>query len=221
MKKFFITGTDTGVGKTLVSAILTAVMEASYWKPIQSGVADEISEEEKVKNLIHLDEKKIIDPVYTLQASLSPDQAADLEQIKIDLDKINLPNNQDGLIVEGAGGVFVPINTTQSMLDVMQKFQLPIIIVARGTLGTINHTLLTIEALRKRNLFIHGVVFSGELNVKNRKTIETWGQVVTLFHVPYFPQINREIVAEWLLNYAAEIKEGLVGTLRFAHPTFL
>jgi dethiobiotin synthase len=198
IEQYFITGTDTGVGKTLASAILVSLLNAYYWKPIQSGIEDEISEENKIQQLVSLSDDKILNSNYALRASLSPDQAAKLENKVIDLDTITFPSLSENLIVEGAGGVYVPVNDEQSMLDVMQKLNLPVIIVARGTLGTINHTLLTIEALRQKELDIHGVIFSGELNFQNQLAIEKWGQIKTLFHIPYFEKLNRESVQTWI-----------------------
>ncbi len=190
LNQYFVTGTDTGVGKTLACAMLVRKLNATYWKPVQSGLADEISDVNRIIELTGLSEDRIIKSNYALQASLSPDQAAKRENITIDFDSIVLPKISTPLIVEGAGGVFVPLNEKYCMLDLMQKFQLPVIIVARGLLGTINHTLLTIEALRQRNLTIHGIIFSGELNPDNQTTIEKWGKVQTLFHIPLMDNIN-------------------------------
>lgn len=182
MNGFFITGTDTNVGKTLTAAMLTAFLGGCYWKPIQSGMP---SDRERVQQLTGLPDAHFYPSQYTLKASLSPDQAAELEGITIDLTQCQLPKTAYPLIVEGAGGVFVPINQNECMLDLMQQLALPVIVVSRGTLGTVNHTLLTLEALRKRQLDIEGIVFSGELNPANQTAIETWGKVKTLFHIPF------------------------------------
>ena len=198
MKNYFVTGTDTGVGKTLASAVLTSVLDGHYWKPIQSGTEDEDSDSEQVQQLINLSRDRIFPSTYELKASLSPHHAAYLENKTLSLNSICLPATQKSLIVEGAGGIFVPINDDASMLDVMAKLNLPIIIVARGSLGTINHTLMTIEILRQRHLTIHGIIFSGELNPLNKKTIEQWGKVRTLFHIPYFASMNEVILQQWL-----------------------
>jgi malonyl-CoA O-methyltransferase len=198
MNQFFITGTDTSVGKTIISAILTLVLNAHYWKPIQSGIIEGLSEQNIVQQLTKLPDEYFFDSVYSLQAALSPDQAAALEQITIDLHRCILPHREKPLIVEGAGGVWVPLNNTQCMMDLIYQLQLPVIIVARGTLGTINHTVLTIEALRKRNIAIAGVVFNGELQSRNQQAIEKWGQVKTLFHVPHFNQIDAITLQQWV-----------------------
>lgn len=198
MKHFFITGTDTNVGKTLTAAIITQLINGYYWKPIQSGIQDDIRDSEQVAKLIGLAKEKIIPSNYELGPSLSPHHAAEIEGIHIDIAKINKPSLEDNLVVEGAGGVFVPVNNKDSMLDIMVKLALPVIVVTRGTLGTINHTLLTLQALRQRNLSIYGIVFNGELNPANQKTIEQWGKVKTLFHIPNFPTLNKLTLNQWL-----------------------
>lgn len=210
LKKYFVAGTDTGVGKTLASAIIAVAIGADYWKPIQSGIADEISEQEKIKQLTHIDNKKILASVYSLKASLSPDQAAKLENITIDMKKCVLPDTDNHLIVEGAGGVMVPLNEHDCLIDLMEKLQLSVIVVARGTLGTINHTLLTLEALRKRNLPVHGVVFSGNLNKDSQRAIEKWGNVNTLFHIPHFDTLDQATITHWLTHNKNRIREVLL-----------
>ena len=194
MKKYFITGTDTDIGKSVVSALLTMVFDASYWKPIQSGSSDLL----QVKKWTQLPDERFFPSSYYLQAPLSPDQAAKQEGITIDLEKCILPDTKQTLIVEGAGGVFAPLNQDQRMIDLIKKLNIPVIIVARGTLGTINHTLLTIEALRAREIPIRGIVFNGELNPDNQTAIESWGKVKTLFHVPRFKEINNEVLQSWI-----------------------
>jgi dethiobiotin synthetase len=198
MTKFFVTGTDTNVGKTLVSAILTMKLKATYWKPIQSGTEEGLSDKEQVQQWVQLPDKHFLPSIYSLKASLSPDQAAKRENVKIELSNCSLPVLHESLIIEGAGGVRVPLNDHESILDLIKKFNLPVIIVARGTLGTINHTLLTIEALRHAKMTIHGIVFSGELNKENQQAIEYWGEVKTLFHVPVFRHIHHEVLQAWI-----------------------
>lgn len=198
LKQFFVTGTDTGVGKTLTSAILMTWFNAYYWKPVQSGIAFDLSEQDKIKQLTVLPENRFLASQYSLQAELSPDQAARLENIKIDFEKLSLPPVKHHLIVEGAGGVFVPLNDQYCILDLMQKLKLSVIVVARGTIGTINHTLLTIDAIRSRNLHVQGVVFSGELNPENQAAIEKFGKVKTLFHVPQLDNLDKYSLKKWI-----------------------
>lgn len=198
---YFITGTDTGVGKTLVAAILTWILKGCYWKPIQSGLCEDPSDLEQVKNLTELPNDHFFPSRYLLKAPLSPDQAAALEEVTLDLNQCELPQTDKTLIVEGAGGAYVPLNDQHSMLDLMKKLSLPVIIVARGTLGTINHSLLTIEGLRQRGILIHGLVLNGPLNPANKKAIEKWGQVRTLFHVPFFDTISPSLLKRWIYDY--------------------
>jgi dethiobiotin synthase len=201
MSGYFITGTDTNVGKTLTAAVLTYILKACYWKPIESGLADEAPSAEQVQKLTALGAEHFLPSRYSLQASLSPDQAAALEGITIKLEDCKLPITAKPLIVEGAGGIYVPLNEQHSMLDLMKQFALPVIIVARGSLGTINHTLLTIAALRQHAIPIHGVVFNGALHPANQKAIEKWGQVRTLFHIPFFDRIDAPTIQRWIYEY--------------------
>ena len=204
MKRFFVTGTDTEVGKTLTSAILLLALQGHYWKPVQSGDPDDV----RVKQLTGLPETHFFPPVYSLKASLSPDQAAFRENISIDLEKISMPENLTRpLIVEGAGGIFTPLNSNSCMLDLMRKLNLPIIIVSRGGLGTINHTLMTIEILRQRQFNIHGVIFSGKLNPDNQTAIEQRGNVRTLLHIPFFENVT---IKNWVEENRQSILAGLI-----------
>jgi dethiobiotin synthase len=209
MKKFFITGTDTGVGKTIISAVLTLALKAHYWKPIQTGLADDPAEQEIVKQLTGLAQTHFLPSVHVLQASLAIDQAADLENSIVDLSDFHLPDVAHPLIVEGAGGVFHPLNKKHLMFDLIKKLNLPVIIVSRGTLGTINHTLLTIEALRHRQITIQGIIFSGELNKKNQLAIEQWGNVRTLLHFPYFASLSKSSLEKWVAENESIILEAL------------
>jgi dethiobiotin synthetase len=207
MNAYFITGTDTGLGKTVVSSILTLALRAFYWKPVASGSAEEMTDLQTVKNLTSLPEHHFYPSIYDLKASLSPNQAAEREGVTIDLQRCHIANPGSPLIVEGAAGVLVPLNQKQCMLDLIVQLKLPVVIVSRGTLGTINHTLLTIEALRRRNVNIHGIIFNGDLNPDNQKNIEEWSGVKTLLHVPTLPTVSHASVREWLLPRAQTIRE--------------
>lgn len=194
MKQYFITGTDTDVGKSVVAALLTLVFKACYWKPVQSGSSDTL----QVRQWTELPEDRFFPSTYAFKAALSPDQAAKLENTTIDIANCHLPETKQSLIVEGAGGVFAPLNTRERMIDLIKQLNIPVIIVARGTLGTINHTLLTIEALRQRQIPVRGVVFNGELNPDNQLAIEHWSGVKTLFHLPRLKEINRKTLQLWI-----------------------
>ncbi|MBX3486647.1 MAG: dethiobiotin synthase [Candidatus Paracaedibacteraceae bacterium] len=188
---YFITGTDTNIGKTLVSSWLCLQTGYDYFKPIQSGAIesrDSLDVQRLSGTFCHAE-------CYSLKASLSPHHAAQLEGITLDLQQITLPPPSK-LIVEGAGGVFVPINDQFVMLDLMVKFNLPLIIVARTTLGTINHTLLTIQAIRQRELEIAGIILSGEPNPGNAKTIEHFGNVPVLATLPHLRRIDKQTLLD-------------------------
>lgn len=185
-KKLFVTGIGTGIGKTIVSAILTEALQADYWKPVQSGDLDR-SDSELVKSLtsgniiIHQER-------YQLQLAASPHQSAKKENIEIKLTDFSLPVTSNHLIVEGAGGLFVPLNEKEFMLDVIQHLNLPLVVVSTNYLGCINHTLLTIEALKNRGILIDLFVFNGEFDEDTHQII--------LKHLPegiekiYLPKID-------------------------------
>lgn len=201
MRGYFITGTDTNVGKTLASAVLMLILKGCYWKPIQSGIESEPSDCQQVQRWTGLPAEYFFPSTYQLKASLSPDQAAAAENISIDLACCELPVVQKPLIVEGAGGLYVPLNAQQRIIDLIHILALPVIVVARGTLGTINHTLLTLDILRQHQLPVHGVIFSGELNIANQQAIEKWGQVRSLFHIPFFAKIDPFTLQRWIYEY--------------------
>ena len=171
MRGLFVTGTDTGVGKTVVSAVLAASRGWGYWKPIQTGVESDTAEVERLAGCpVHDRGVRLPDPV-------SPHLAAKLARKRIVLS--NLPTPEGDWVVEGAGGVLVPLNEHETMLDLMAMLGLPIVLAARTTLGTINHTMLTLAALRSRGLAIAKVVMVGERNNENRTAIEQYGRVDT------------------------------------------
>ncbi len=202
MRGFFVTGTDTGIGKTIVSASLICALrdveKICYWKPIQTGIEKD-NDTETVKNLANLTDEEIFDKGFRLEKPLSPHLSAKLANIEITVKKILrfIETDENFWIVEGAGGVFVPLNENELMIDLMKALNLPVLIVARSSLGTINHTLLTIEALRKNNLKIFGVILNGELNKENRRAIEHFGKVKVLAEMPKFEKLEYEILKSW------------------------
>jgi dethiobiotin synthase len=177
---YFITGTDTGVGKTVVSAILCSGMRAAYWKPIQTGAKADCD-----SRFLEEFSSKVFPELYKLREPLSPHAAAQLEGVDVSLRKIvsSRPSPESPLIIEGAGGVLVPLNDRHFMIDLISEIGFPTIVVSRSTLGTINHTLLTLEALRQRKVLIAGVVLVGPRTSQNRYAIETHGRVPVLGEV--------------------------------------
>lgn len=189
--RFFVTGTDTGVGKTVVSALLCAALDAVYWKPIQTGSREDM-DRETVTRLAQLPPERAIPEAYCFVPPVSPHLAARLAGVRIDFRKIPLPKveRRRALIVEGAGGALVPINEKQLTTDLIAHLKLPVVLVSRTTLGTINHTLLSIAALRHARLRVHGVIFSGKPNTENRKAIEHYGKVRILGTLPLLDPLN-------------------------------
>lgn len=190
--RFFITGTDTGIGKTTVSAMLCAALDATYWKPIQTGTRDG-TDRATVIRLARLPQNRALPEAYRFAPPVSPHLAARLAGVRIDLRKIKLSQigPSENFIVEGAGGAFVPINRTQLMTDVMAHLALPVLLVARTSLGTINHTLLSIAALRAARLALHGVIMVGEANRENRAAIEHYGEIEVVGEMPMLAKMNR------------------------------
>ncbi|WP_032112763.1 dethiobiotin synthase [Candidatus Paracaedibacter symbiosus] len=191
-QQFFVTGTGTDVGKTIASAWLCLKLKAAYWKPIQSG-AQTHSDAETVTALTKNRGVEIFPPCYTFQAPLSPHLAASLEGQEINLSKIVLPT-AERLVVEGAGGVLVPLTHRRLMVDLIQHLKLPAIVVAHTTLGTINHTLLTLEALRARQIPVKGVILNGPENNDNLWSIETYGQVSVIGYLPPLVQVTQAVL---------------------------
>lgn len=196
-KKLFIAGTDTGVGKTLLAAMLMAGMKkGAYWKPIQCGT-DHGTDTQWVRKITHLPTDRFFQETHCLQHPLSPHAAARKEGIQIRLKDFNPPIQTEYLVVEGAGGVMVPINEKEMMLDLMKKISFPVLLVARSALGTINHTLLSLEAIRRRHLHVVGVVLNGEKNPSNKQAIEYFGRTRVLLELDPLKVINKEILADY------------------------
>jgi malonyl-CoA O-methyltransferase len=191
----FVTGTDTDIGKTVVAACLTIAWRASYWKPVQTGLAVDPGDSATVGNLARLPTERLPRPVYAFQAPLSPHAAAAAERTSVSLERIRVPDIAGPLVIEGAGGVLVPLNEHELMADLIKACGLPAIVIARSTLGTINHTLLTLEALRARDIPVAGVILNGAENAGNRQAIEQFGRVRVLGQVPRLSRVDPEAIA--------------------------
>lgn len=188
MTAFVVTGTDTGIGKTVFAAALTAAIAAHYWKPVQSGL-DDGADADTVASLAVLPRERVLREAYRLTQPLSPHRAAELDGVVIDPARLALPPVRP-LVVEGAGGALVPITRGTTYADIFAWWNLPVIIVARTGLGTINHSLLTIEALRARGVPIHGIAFVGDANHDNEQTIAAMGKVRRLGRLPLLPALD-------------------------------
>ena len=191
--KLFITGIGTDVGKTVASAIVVEALQADYWKPIQAGDLD-FSDTHKVKSLICHTERsrsaQFYPNAYALNTPASPHYAAQLDGIVIDLKKITEPKTDNHLVIEGAGGILVPLNDSDCIIDLIQK-DYKVIVVSRHYLGSINHTLLTIEALKNRKISVAGVIFSGDENKATEEIIlkKSGAKFIGRFeNEPYFDQ---------------------------------
>lgn len=191
MQGFFVTGTDTDIGKTVVSAWLALHIDGSYWKPIQSGL-DGVVDLDVVRHITGFSDSRFFDSRYSLTQPLSPHEAAMRDNVSIALEDFELPKASHPLIVEGAGGVMVPINADHYVRDLIKALNLPVILVARSTLGTINHTLLSLQALRDAELNVCGVILSGEPHPHNKQAIEQYGEIRVLAEIPKLEAISKE-----------------------------
>jgi dethiobiotin synthetase len=201
-KKIFITGTDTDVGKTVVSAILMAGLKAAYWKPVQSG-QEGMTDTAWVRRVTGLPCEHFIPESYLLSQPLSPHASAAYDGVQIDFKSFVLPDNEKypRMIVEGAGGVMVPLNENQLMVDLMKYINFPVLLVARSTIGTINHTLLSLEILRKNRLEVFGVVLNGPKNKINRTAIEFYGKINVIAEVDKLSRINYQVLDKAYIRY--------------------
>ena len=192
MTGYFVTGTDTNVGKTVLSALLVAALDAVYWKPLQTG-ASEGTDRESVRLWAEATEDQLPLERYRFEPPVSPHLASREAGVRIALDAFELPAAPAGRrwIVEGAGGVMVPLNEHDMMRDLMRQIGLPVIVAARTALGTINHTLMTLAALREARLPICGVALIGDKSMENRRAIEHYGNVRVIGHIPMLKKINR------------------------------
>ncbi len=172
---YFITGTDTDVGKSVAAAWVMLHLAADYWKPTQSGL-EPPTDTQVIQQITEFPAGRFHPETYRLTQPLSPHEAAKRDGVEIDMQKFQLPKTTHPLIVEGAGGLMVPLNKDNLMIDLMVQLDLPVILVCRSGLGTINHTLLSLEALRARHIDIAGIIMSGAKALHNREAIEEYGQ---------------------------------------------
>ena len=189
-----VTGTDTGIGKTVFAAGLAAALGAHYWKPIQAGVEPD-GDKEEVARLSGLPASHILPEAYRLNPPASPHLAARIDGVEISLDRLALPQVDGPLVIEGAGGLLVPVNEQLLMADLFAHWGQPVILCARTALGTINHSLLSIEALRARNVPIAGIAFIGEPHEENERIIPQLGNVRSLGRLPLLDPLNPATLA--------------------------
>ncbi|KQN83745.1 dethiobiotin synthetase [Sphingomonas sp. Leaf67] len=190
-----VTGTDTDVGKTVFAAALTGALGASYWKPVQAGT-DDRTDRQSVARLADVAPERILPEAYALTTPCSPHRAAATDGVTIDLDRLALPQVEGPLVVEGAGGVLVPIVGRTTFGDLFARWQRPVVLVARTALGTINHSLLSIEALRTRGVPLLGVAFIGDSVPDSEETIVRLGNTKRLGRLPRLDPLDPATLAE-------------------------
>ena len=196
-KRIIICGTDTDVGKTIVSSFFVQGLKGIYWKPIQSGT-EEGTDTKTVCNLLNLEPNRYLSERYKFKAPVSPHWAAERESSFIEPNNLHLPDLDKLIIIETAGGLMVPLNRNWLQIDQLKVWGAPIILVARTGLGTLNHTLLSLEALRNRNIHVLGIVLNGPQHNDNPKTIEQFGDTKILASLPIFDEVNAKVLSqEW------------------------
>lgn len=181
--RVIVSGTDTGVGKTVFCAALADALGASYWKPVQAGLEDE-TDSEIVQRLGRLPPERVLPERWRLQTPASPHRAAEVDNVAIAPDALEPPALDGSMVIEGAGGLLVPLTREMLLADVFSRWRLPLILCARTSLGTINHTLLSIEAVRRRAIPLLGVAFIGDENTDTEGTITDFGRVRKLGRLP-------------------------------------
>jgi dethiobiotin synthetase len=195
---FFVSGIGTDVGKTVVSSVLCELLFANYWKPVQSGELDN-TDSMKVERLVSFETFQFFPEQFRLTQPLSPHVSAKLDGVHIDSADFIFPEFTGNLIVEGAGGLMVPINENGLLFcDLAAEWKLPTILISRHYLGSINHTLMSIETLRNRNFPILGIIYVGDELPMTEDIIFTKTQIPTLFHVPIFENLSKETISTFV-----------------------
>lgn len=202
--KLFITGIGTDVGKTIASAIITEALEADYWKPIQAGDVND-SDSHKIERYISTTKTKIFPNSYVLNTPASPHLAAEMDGVSIDLKNIKEPKTLNHLVIEGAGGILVPLNGSEVVSDLIRP-DYKVIVVSRHYLGSINHTLMTIEVLRSRGINVAGIIFNGDENESTESIILGKTDVKMIGRIDNEPYFDKNVI----LDYADRFRENLL-----------
>ena len=198
----FVTAIDTNVGKTVVSSLLVKALQADYWKPFQCGT-DEETDSQFIKRMTAQEGITVHKESYCLKTPQSPHYAAEQEELRIDLDQVKVPDSKNSLIVEGAGGILVPLNDKDYVIDLAVREKMLTILVTQHFLGSLNHTFLSVEALRRRGLRILGLVFNGEENLGYEKFVSEQVDLPVLFKTPSFPNLTKDSLS----SFAPEVKK--------------
>jgi len=205
LKRIFITGIDTNVGKTIVSAIVAEALGADYWKPVQAGALAD-TDSMLVKKLVSNPRTKIHKENFLLTKAMSPHAAAALDHKRITLSSLKPPATQNTLIIEGAGGIMVPLSTNQLVIDHVKKLKCSVLLVSKNYLGSINHSLLTLEALKKRRIKVFGIVFIGKPNAASQKIIAQYGKAAVLGFVKPEKTINKKTIKKYAKLFKPVLK---------------
>ena len=195
-----VCGTDTNIGKTVISSLLVQGLHATYWKPIQSGLEDG-SDTSRVREILNLPEERCLPEAYKLNAAVSPHWAAEKENILISPDRLKIPVINNLLLIETAGGLMVPINRNLLQIDQIKYWGFPIVLVARSGLGTLNHTLLSLEALKSRGIPILGIFLNGVIHKDNPKTLEQFGDIPIIAQIPPFKELSSSELSKAWTNH--------------------
>ena len=191
----FVTGIGTGIGKTVVSAVLVEKLKADYWKPVQSGDLDN-SDSQKIKRFISNPNTVIFPEAYALTQPFSPHKSAAIDGVSIDLENIVLPQTSNSLVIEGAGGLMVPLNKNYLIIDLIKKLNVQVILVSRNYLGSINHTLLSVQALKQYNIPVKGIIFNGVKDIYSKEYILDYSGFELLGHIPEYNVLDKNAIIE-------------------------
>ncbi len=193
MKNYFITGIGTNVGKTIASAILTEALQADYWKPVQTGSFED-TDKNTIKNLISNSKTVFHNETYNFKEPVSPHLAAALENKKINIETIGLPETENSLIIEGAGGILVPLNENNFVIDIARNLEAPIILVCRNYLGCINHSLLSIDYLLKNDFEIKGLILNGNFDKAVKSAIINYSEIPVIAEISEMKEITKDTI---------------------------
>ena len=194
--RLVVCGTDTDVGKTVVSALLVQGLAARYWKPVQSGLEPSGGDTATVEGLLRLPPERVVPEAYRLTLPASPHWAAERDGVRIEAERLTLPPGDDALVVETAGGLLVPLRRDWLQIEQLAAWKLPVVLVARSGLGTLNHTLLSVEALQRRTIPLLGLVLNGPIHPDNPRTLEALAGVPVLAELPPLQPLCGEGLAE-------------------------
>jgi dethiobiotin synthetase len=202
--QYIIAGISTEIGKTFISSILTEALEADYWKPVQSGALD-FTDTDTVKSLISNNKTVFHPEAYRLTEPMSPHAAAAIDGVEIELSNFVLPETKNSLIVELAGGLMVPLNNHETNLDLIKRLNIPVILVSKNYLGSINHTLLSSEILKINNIPVKGLIFNGEQNKSSEDFILNYTKLECLGRVNFEEKIEKNVVRKWAERFENKI----------------